>query len=574
MKRISLALRLFAVASLTVAGVLGLVLSLGWTRILQFQRAAADAKLCMEARPLTRSRLSPEDFAAAFQHAASKLHLDDAVQRLRWRFEPAPGANANLGAPHMAGAVGTASTARLAALASAAQHSSTWDASLALEGLVWEPVAAESLARHQGDSTNRPAPAALPLPPPPPQPPALRPGSLGLAAAHPPPPPALASTCQASTVMVQGRPWRAVQFSTPAGRSLLLADLDPAADQLLHAALVNALVEVLALAVIATVLGAWLLTAVTLRPLQRLREAMRRMDRNALDQRLPHQNEDREFAELIGAYNTMLARLEASFLHASRFCADAAHELKTPLTVLQGRLELALNDSTNSTNNAKSANNATAEAQQRLDLATMQDEVRRLTQIMHRLLLLSQADAGQLPLQREAVDMSGLLEDMMDDVAMLDDARTLTLQIAPNLWVLGDALLLRQLLNNLASNAVRYGHPSGWIRASAWAGAQGLELVLANNTLHPVDAPLRERFFERFYRGTQAHHRHTEGSGLGLELAREIARAHGGELWLQTGTPAAEVWLHLRLPQDTLASSPQRSAGNINSPKPSLIKPS
>jgi two-component system heavy metal sensor histidine kinase CusS len=322
---------------------------------------------------------------------------------------------------------------------------------------------------------------------------------------------------------------------------LLLADLDPAADQLLHAALVNALAEVLALAVIATVLGAWLLTAVTLRPLQRLREAMRRMDRNALDQRLPHQNEDREFAELIGAYNTMLARLEASFLHASRFCADAAHELKTPLTVLQGRLELALN------------NSATAEAQQRLDLATMQDEVRRLTQIMHRLLLLSQADAGQLPLQREAVDMSGLLEDMMDDVAMLDDARTLTLQIAPNLWVLGDALLLRQLLNNLASNAVRYGHPSGWIRASAWAGAQGLELVLANNTLHPVDAPLRERFFERFYRGTQAHHRHTEGSGLGLELAREIARAHGGELWLQTGTPAAEVWLHLSLPQGTAA---------------------
>jgi len=82
-----------------------------------------------------------------------------------------------------------------------------------------------------------------------------------------------------------------------------------------------------------------------MRPVNRLRNAMQGVTRNALDQRLSAQGEDHEFAELIDAYNTMLQRLEASFHQASRFSADAAHELRTPLTILQGRIEQAVNRS-------------------------------------------------------------------------------------------------------------------------------------------------------------------------------------------------------------------------------------
>jgi signal transduction histidine kinase len=112
--------------------------------------------------------------------------------------------------------------------------------------------------------------------------------------------------------------------------------------------------------------------------------------------------------------------------------------------------------------------------------------------------------------------------------------------------VQGDLLLLRQLLNNLVSNAVRYCRPGGWIEITARRLPAGVEVVFANASA-PIGAEDRQRFFDRFYRGDPSRNRAVEGSGLGLSLAREIARAHGGELTLEPG-PADQVTLRLSLP--------------------------
>jgi signal transduction histidine kinase len=107
-------------------------------------------------------------------------------------------------------------------------------------------------------------------------------------------------------------------------------------------------------------------------------------------------------------------------------------------------------------------------------------------------------------------------------------------------------LLLRQLLNNLVSNAVRYCKPGGWIDIAARRLPSAVEVTFANSS-DPISATDKARLFDRFYRLDPARNRQSEGTGLGLSLAREIARAHRGDLTLEPGAED-EVRLRLRLP--------------------------
>jgi signal transduction histidine kinase len=136
-----------------------------------------------------------------------------------------------------------------------------------------------------------------------------------------------------------------------------------------------------------------------------------------------------------------------------------------------------------------------------------------------------------------------MLDGLMADAQMLGGERTISSEVERGLVVQCDALLVRQLLNNLLSNAVRYCLPGGWIKVSGRRLPAGIEVIFANATA-PIPAEDRQRFFDRFYRGDPAHGRSVEGSGLGLSLAREIARAHGGDLTLQ---PSVETEARLRL---------------------------
>lgn len=129
-------------------------------------------------------------------------------------------------------------------------------------------------------------------------------------------------------------------------------------------------------------IGAWLLSGRALAPVEKLSDAMQTVGAQGLDRRIPFDGEDREFRRLIEAFNSMLERLERSFAQASRFSADAAHELKTPLAILQGQLERAIAEAESGSPLQK-------------NLADILDEVQRLSVISRKLLLLSLADAGR-----------------------------------------------------------------------------------------------------------------------------------------------------------------------------------
>ncbi len=344
--------------------------------------------------------------------------------------------------------------------------------------------------------------------------------------------PVAAGNCALASFESSGASWRAALHTASEGRSFVAADLAELKGDL-QDALRNALTLVIPLALSLSALGALLLAALTMRPVNRLREAMLGVTQKALDQRLPSSGEDREFKELIAAYNAMLANLEQSFAQATRFSADAAHELKTPLTILQGRLEQAVNN----------AQDPLLQA----ELTGLQDEVARLANITRKLLLLSQADAGRLALKVSMLDLSAMLKELLADAEMLLSDQKLNSDIEPNLRTPGDALLLRQLFNNLLSNAVRYCRGAGTITVTARALPDGIECVFGN-PCEAIAPESRAHFFDRFFRGDASRNRRTEGHGLGLSLAREIARAHGGELTLQASA-SDQVRIRLWLPK-------------------------
>lgn len=280
-------------------------------------------------------------------------------------------------------------------------------------------------------------------------------------------------------------------------------------------------------------LASWYFASRALWPVKKLTEASKKVTAEGLDHRLETQGEDREFAELIDVFNHMLGRLERSFEQAHRFTADAAHELKTPLAIVQGQLERAI---------GQAADGSAMQA----GLTSTLDEVRRLSVISRKLLLLSQADAGRLSVFRETVDLSKMLEELLEDTRMLAPTLDIAGDIQSGLTIQADGSLLRQVLHNLISNAIKYNLEGGWIRISARITASQLELLVSNSSTGIAVAD-RSKIFERFFRADSAHNRHIDGVGLGLSVSREIARAHGGDLLLKEDV-AGEVQFCLQLP--------------------------
>lgn len=329
--------------------------------------------------------------------------------------------------------------------------------------------------------------------------------------------------------------WRAGLAVTPHSRVAVAMSLEKVAADM--EALRNAFLLAVPLALALIGLGSWIVGARALSPVHRLNVSIRKVTVAGLDQRVTTRDQDREFEELTLAFNEMLERLEKSFGQASRFSADAAHELKTPLTILQGQIEREINR---------------AETGSRIQgvLTGILDEVRRLSSISRKLLLLAQADTLQLRLQRASLDLSAALSELVEDTRILAPGLEVSSNIPPDITISADANLLTQILRNLVSNAIKYNVVQGWIRIAASQTPEVVTVVVSNSSAG-IGEEDRGHLFERFYRADRAHGRRVDGVGLGLSLSRELARAHGGELAIEVGADNA---VHLRL--TLLATTP------------------
>jgi heavy metal sensor kinase len=288
----------------------------------------------------------------------------------------------------------------------------------------------------------------------------------------------------------------------------------------------NTFLLTLPMALLLVGFGGWVVAGRALQPLSVIAETAERVTARGLDQRIPESRESPEAARVIQVLNRMMDRLEASFRQATRFSADASHELKTPLAIMQGELENALQAAT------------PGSPEQQL-FTNLLEETQRLKTITRSLLLLAQADAGQLILATEPVDLGAALADMIEDARVLAAEASLAfeVQVQPGRRVHADRALLHTALFNLIVNAIKYNEPAGG-RVEIRLQAEGERAVFTvGNTGPGIPAADQPKIFDRFYRVERADKSRADGIGLGLSLAREIIRAHGGTLVLKESRP-------------------------------------
>jgi len=381
----------------------------------------------------------------------------------------------------------------------------------------------------QASSLPWPEQANIRRPHPPPGSPPRDDSSLS----SPPPPPGPPARSNA-VLEVGGQKWRFGLAKSDTAR-IMVAVAEASIDNEMNG-IRTALIVAVPLTLVLIGVGAWLFSGRSLRPVHKLMASARRVTAEGLNQRISATGEDKEFVELIEVYNGMLERLERSFTQARRFSADAAHELKTPLAILQGQLERAIQA-------------AEAGSAMQSELTSILDEVRRLSTISRRLLLLSQADAGKLRIHYEAINLSRAVDELVEDARMSAPNLNVRGNVDLGLEVRADGSLLEQILHNLISNAIKYNVADGWIMIEAHSkpASKSIEVTVANSS-RPIAENEIVKVFDRFYRAQSAYDNNVEGIGLGLSVSRELARAHDGDLFLTASSNGTIVSATLMLP--------------------------
>lgn len=290
------------------------------------------------------------------------------------------------------------------------------------------------------------------------------------------------------------------------------------------------------LVIVAVGAGAWWIAHRAAAPVRMIAAQAEKISASDLHQRLPVASSHDEIGHLSVVLNAMFDRLERSFDQVTRFTSDASHELKTPVALMRAQLEAALDS-------------PTIAAPVRELLSDLIGECSQLSHIVDGLLFLSRADDRQLALQQTPVDLVALIEDLREDAEILASEAKLTIEfdLPAALIVPADVRLLRRAVMNLIDNGIKYNRAGGSVVVKASATDERT-LVAVRNTGGGIPSAAREKIFDRFYRNDSSQ-TETRGHGLGLSIAREIARAHRGDLVLKR---ADAEWTEFEL---TLQSS-------------------
>lgn len=263
--------------------------------------------------------------------------------------------------------------------------------------------------------------------------------------------------------------------------------------------------------------GYWLMRR-SLRPIDEITGRAEGITSSNLSERLPVIETGDELERLSTALNRMIERLEDAFEHINRFSADASHELRTPLTVLQLELEgIAQN---------QRSNPALAD-----QIGSALEETQRMSRIVENLLTISRMDAGEVTMDKAALDLGQLAASTADAMKLIAEEKAIELRTRAekDVWIEGDRTRVQQVIVNLIDNGVKYTHEGGAVEVSVRReGASAVLEVTDNGAGIPAEA--LPHVFERFYRADKAHSRAFGGAGLGLSIVKAVCAAHGAEI--------------------------------------------
>jgi signal transduction histidine kinase len=278
----------------------------------------------------------------------------------------------------------------------------------------------------------------------------------------------------------------------------------------------------------------WVLAGTVLRPIHRItRTAQAIGAEHDFGRRVQHTGPTDEVGQLAITFNAMLAELESAYRQLEqtlasqrRFVADASHELRTPLTTVRGNIELLRRE-------------PPMDAKERADvLADTKDEVDRLIRLVHQLLVLARADAGQA-LRREPLPIKPLLEDVCRQAGLLAPHRTILCDPPPDALVLGDRDALKQVFLILLDNALGHTSPGATVEMRATT-VEGQVAISVRDTGAGIAPDVLPHIFERFYRGQVS--RSGIGAGLGLSIAKELVEAQGGTITVESQVGQGSVF--------------------------------
>ncbi len=314
------------------------------------------------------------------------------------------------------------------------------------------------------------------------------------------------------------------------------------------------LVTVPSILVIAS-LGGLFLANKALKPVDRITQTARQITSQNLNQRIQTLKVKDEISRLIDTFNDMISRLDQSFRQIKQFTTDASHELKTPLTILKGEVEVALRKK-----------RELHEYEQILE--SNLEEIDRMSKIVEDLLLLSKADIGEIRLNKEDIPLYRFIRGLTEQMKILAQPKNIQINLSNHeakdekeIHVWGDMLRMRELFINLIDNGIKYTEPGGSILitlAKEMNGdvisstpsdrqTKGFARITVADTGIGISKEDQEKVFNRFFRVDKARSREQGGSGLGLSICKWVVEAHQGEITVESEPGKGSAFI-VRLP--------------------------
>lgn len=294
--------------------------------------------------------------------------------------------------------------------------------------------------------------------------------------------------------------------------------------------LLNIFLIVFPISLILSILCGFVVTQSTMNIINRINETTKKITSSNLSNRIEMPNGKDEISRLTGTLNSMIDRLEKSFTQAKQFSQDAAHEIRTPLTIIRGEIEELIEN--------ESGNNKTIST-----LENILEEVQYLSSISERLLLIHNMDTNNIKYHFEKIQLSELMKEIYQDVLVLSLEKNIKVDMvaAENITIYGNKELISRLLWNISDNAIKYNNPNGSVSINLYQVNSQIIIQVKDSGIGIPDKDIT-KIFDRFYRVDKSRSRQLGGSGLGLSICKWIAELHNGQISVESKEQIGSVF--------------------------------
>ena len=281
-------------------------------------------------------------------------------------------------------------------------------------------------------------------------------------------------------------------------------------------------ISALLLVTLTSFIGRYIVSRI-LKPVNMVAERANSISVSDLSKRVEMEKVEDEMRALINSFNDMLRKLESSFKHINDFSSHVAHEIKTPLSIIKGELDLALKHERST-------------GEYRRVLSSLSEEVERIRKIIIDLLLLSKCEYDQSAYKYDNVNVVNMLKELYEEARMLAVPKQISVSFnysKEDVYISGDLAHLRRLFLNLISNAIKYTGSRGNIAISLKKSAGEVRVAVADNG-EGISKENLAKIFDKFFRAKRDGSQAEAGTGLGLSIARSIATAHRGSIEVES----------------------------------------